>query len=194
MSSPSSSTSPASAADGTSSCMRLRIRRNVDLPQPDGPISAVMPPAGMVSETRSSTLWVPNHAVMSTARSSARSAFGAAVAGGTAGSRSVWSVMGWLSFGARWSWWVPAGAGRSGGVKGGCVPPGRRGVAAVLLPRLHDLDLELGRAGVPVGVTGPARGQLVGAGLGELELDRGDTVLDGAGADDLLAVHHLDAA
>ena len=26
---------------GTSSCIRLRIRRNVDLPQPDGPISAV---------------------------------------------------------------------------------------------------------------------------------------------------------
>ena len=37
MSSPSSMTSPASAADGTSSCIRLRMRRNVDLPQPDGP-------------------------------------------------------------------------------------------------------------------------------------------------------------
>ena len=43
--SPSSSTSPASCAPGTSSCMRLRIRRNVDLPQPDGPISAVTAPA-----------------------------------------------------------------------------------------------------------------------------------------------------
>ena len=32
---------PPSDAPGTSSCMRLRIRRNVDLPQPDGPISAV---------------------------------------------------------------------------------------------------------------------------------------------------------
>ena len=29
------------ARRGTSSCIRLRIRRNVDLPQPDGPISAV---------------------------------------------------------------------------------------------------------------------------------------------------------
>ena len=26
---------------GTSSCIRFRMRRNVDLPQPDGPISAV---------------------------------------------------------------------------------------------------------------------------------------------------------
>ena len=33
--------SPASEAPGTSSCIRLRMRRNVDLPQPDGPMSAV---------------------------------------------------------------------------------------------------------------------------------------------------------
>ena len=45
MSTPSSSTSPASEALGTSWCMRLRMRRNVDLPQPDGPISAVTSPA-----------------------------------------------------------------------------------------------------------------------------------------------------
>src|SRR6476469_10355511 len=67
MSSPSSSTSPASAADGTSSCMRLRMRRKVDLPQPDGPIRAVIPEAGIVSDTRSRTWWLPNHAVMSRA-------------------------------------------------------------------------------------------------------------------------------
>ena len=42
-----SSTSPASVAPGTSSCMRLRMRRNVDLPQPDGPISAVTVCAGI---------------------------------------------------------------------------------------------------------------------------------------------------
>ena len=42
-------TSPASAAPGTSSCIRLRIRRNVDLPQPDGPMSAVTCPAGISS-------------------------------------------------------------------------------------------------------------------------------------------------
>src|ERR1700738_1294548 len=62
MSSPLSSTSPASLADGTDSCIRLRIRRNVDLPQPDGPISAVTVRAGMASETRSSTFLDPNHA------------------------------------------------------------------------------------------------------------------------------------
>ncbi len=49
---------------GIISCIRLRIRRNVDLPQPDGPISDVTWPAGMSSDTRSSTLWVPNHAEM----------------------------------------------------------------------------------------------------------------------------------
>ena len=41
MSSPSSSTSPLIFAVGVSSCIRLRIRRNVDLPHPDGPINAV---------------------------------------------------------------------------------------------------------------------------------------------------------
>src|ERR1700733_5981581 len=71
MSTPSSSTSPAIAALGISWCIRLRIRRKVDLPQPDGPISAVTSPAAMVSETRSSTMWSPNHAVISRASSPA---------------------------------------------------------------------------------------------------------------------------
>src|SRR5689334_463813 len=57
-------------ADGTSSCMRLRIRRNVDFPQPDGPISAVTWPAGIVSETFCRTLWSPNQALIPSARSS----------------------------------------------------------------------------------------------------------------------------
>ena len=48
---------------GTSSCIRFRIRRNVDFPQPDGPISAVTFPGSMDSEIRSSTLWEPNHAL-----------------------------------------------------------------------------------------------------------------------------------
>jgi hypothetical protein len=52
--------------------MRLRIRRNVDFPQPDGPMSAVTRPAGIVSETRSRTWWLPNHAEIDCARSSAR--------------------------------------------------------------------------------------------------------------------------
>ena len=46
---------PPSAAPGTSSCMRLRMRRNVDFPQPDGPMSAVTLRAGISSDTRSST-------------------------------------------------------------------------------------------------------------------------------------------
>ena len=65
MSSPSSRTSPASAADGIISCIRFRIRRKVDLPQPEGPMSAVTCRAGMTSVTSSSTLRSPNQAVMS---------------------------------------------------------------------------------------------------------------------------------
>src|SRR6187402_517978 len=40
MSSPSSTTFPAIHAPGMVSCIRLIVRRNVDLPHPDGPISA----------------------------------------------------------------------------------------------------------------------------------------------------------
>ena len=76
MSTPSSSTSPAIAAPGTSWCIRLRIRRNVDLPQPDGPISEVTSPACIISDTWSSTMWSPNQAVMSRASSVASGAGG----------------------------------------------------------------------------------------------------------------------
>src|SRR6478609_8631359 len=62
MSTPSSSTWPDSAAPGTSSCIRLRIRRKVDLPHPDGPMRAVTFPAGISRSTRSSTLRCPNQA------------------------------------------------------------------------------------------------------------------------------------
>src|SRR6266699_5201569 len=41
MSKPSTSTVPFTRASGTSSCMRLRQRTKVDLPQPEGPIIAV---------------------------------------------------------------------------------------------------------------------------------------------------------
>ena len=44
---------------------------NVDLPQPDGPISAVTRRASICSEHRSSTLRLPNHALTFVARSSA---------------------------------------------------------------------------------------------------------------------------
>src|SRR3954447_5686281 len=62
MSSPSRSTSPAREAPGTSSCIRLRIRRKVDLPHPDGPTSAVTSPARISRSTSASTWWSPNHA------------------------------------------------------------------------------------------------------------------------------------
>ena len=63
MSTPSSLTDPERVAAGTSSCSRFRIRRNVDFPQPDGPIRAVTWPGSMDSEIRSSTLWEPNQAL-----------------------------------------------------------------------------------------------------------------------------------
>src|SRR6516164_2325579 len=62
MSTSSRKISPSSAAPGTSSCMRFSKRRNVDLPQPDGPINAVTFPAGMVRLTPSSTRRSPNQA------------------------------------------------------------------------------------------------------------------------------------
>src|SRR5258705_11347119 len=41
MSSPSRRTRPCTRVPAMTSCMRLRVRMNVDLPQPDGPMSAV---------------------------------------------------------------------------------------------------------------------------------------------------------
>src|SRR5580698_6354637 len=67
MSTPSNVIDPERDAEGTSSCIRLRIRRKVDLPHPEGPMSAVTLPPGMGREIRSSTLWEPNHALTSVA-------------------------------------------------------------------------------------------------------------------------------
>ena len=66
-------------APGISSCIRLRMRRNVDLPQPDGPISAVTLPGSIDSVTWSSTWCVPNQAVMPTASSPAGPSVGSGV-------------------------------------------------------------------------------------------------------------------
>ena len=55
MSSPSSSTSPSARALRTVSCMRFSVRRKVDLPQPEGPISAVTCFGGMARLTSWST-------------------------------------------------------------------------------------------------------------------------------------------
>ncbi len=60
------------------------MRRNVDLPQPEGPISAVTLPGSMVSDTRSRTLWSPNQAETRSASSFAPSASGASAFGWTA--------------------------------------------------------------------------------------------------------------
>ena len=54
-----SSTVPSARAPGTSSCIRLRERRKVDFPQPDGPMRAVTVFAGNASEMPSTTLWDP---------------------------------------------------------------------------------------------------------------------------------------
>src|SRR5580693_7851547 len=67
MSTSSRVTEPESAAPGMSSCMRLRMRRNVDFPHPDGPINAVTLPGSIDSEIRSRTFFFENHALTSRA-------------------------------------------------------------------------------------------------------------------------------
>src|SRR3984957_5664663 len=62
MSTPSSSTDPASCAPGTTSCIRFRIRRNVDFPHPEGPIKAVTCERAMVRSTSLSTSRPENQA------------------------------------------------------------------------------------------------------------------------------------
>src|SRR4051812_39270170 len=51
MSSPSRRTRPVIQPCSDSSCIRLRVRRKVDLPQPDGPIRACTRLGGKASET-----------------------------------------------------------------------------------------------------------------------------------------------
>ncbi len=46
-------------APGITSCMRLRVRRNVDFPQPEGPMSAVTCLGSMASVTSSTALKPP---------------------------------------------------------------------------------------------------------------------------------------
>jgi len=62
MSAPSSITCPANAAVGMNSCIRFKVRINVDFPQPEGPIKAVTDPEGNVRFTSESTCLVPNQA------------------------------------------------------------------------------------------------------------------------------------
>ena len=62
MSLPPSRTSPASAAVGINSCIRFKVRKNVDLPHPDGPISAVTVPDAKSKVTSFNACFDPNHA------------------------------------------------------------------------------------------------------------------------------------
>src|SRR5947209_16949254 len=68
MSSPSSEMSPVTRADGIVSFIRLRQRRNVDLPHPDGPMSAVTRRSPMSSETRSRASVLPYRTMRSRTR------------------------------------------------------------------------------------------------------------------------------
>src|SRR5262249_49742707 len=66
------STSPATAAPGVSSCIRLRQRSMVLLPQPEGPMIAVTVCAGNSSDTsRTARCW-PKNAVNLTVSSRSR--------------------------------------------------------------------------------------------------------------------------
>src|SRR3954468_20043717 len=54
---------PSTRVPGCTSCMRFRVRRNVLLPHPDGPMSAVMLFGSMTIETSSIALVLPYHAL-----------------------------------------------------------------------------------------------------------------------------------
>src|SRR3989442_36223 len=62
----SSNTSPTTLASGVSSCMRLRQRSSVLLPQPDGPMMAVTVGSGNRSDTSRTARCCPNSAVSRT--------------------------------------------------------------------------------------------------------------------------------
>ena len=62
---PSTRTLPVTLAPGTTSCIRLRHRMNVDLPQPDGPMTAVTAFGAIVTPIPCSTCALPNQALRS---------------------------------------------------------------------------------------------------------------------------------
>src|SRR5579872_312739 len=91
---PSRSTRPETRPVGTVSCMRLRQRRNVDLPQPDGPMIATTLPSGTGSEMPC-TAWIdPNHASSDSATSRVRWSFIAetSFAGRTSAKPATWAL------------------------------------------------------------------------------------------------------
>src|SRR5256885_10316986 len=78
-SAPSSNTEPVTQPPSDSSCMRFRQRRNVLLPQPDGPITAVTVCAGNRMDTSFTTARRPYRAVSRTASSWSRASAGGAM-------------------------------------------------------------------------------------------------------------------
>src|SRR5690242_19115556 len=81
MSSPSSSTWPVTQPPSDSSCMRFRQRRNVLLPHPDGPSTAVTVWAPNKSDTSFTTARRPYSAVRRTASIWRRASAGGVMAG-----------------------------------------------------------------------------------------------------------------
>src|SRR5512135_354584 len=92
MSWPSSRTRPVTRAPGTSSCMRLRERSSVDLPQPEGPIRAVTVFSRKARSTSRTPELAPYQAVSVSAAS--RGATAAAPSGGAAALRGPGAVTG----------------------------------------------------------------------------------------------------
>src|SRR3974377_852888 len=78
---------PSIRAEGTKSCIRLMARRNVDLPQPLGPIIAVTALPGISTETRLRTWLEPKKTDKSWTRMAGSVVPGAAVprSGGVTG-------------------------------------------------------------------------------------------------------------
>src|SRR3954454_3661573 len=66
-------TLPSTRAPGSTSCIRLIERRNVDLPQPDGPISAVTLRGAAASEMSKSACFSPYQNENFSARTNPRS-------------------------------------------------------------------------------------------------------------------------
>src|SRR5579864_3836499 len=90
---PSRSTRPETRPVGTVSCMRLRQRRKVDLPQPEGPMIATTLPSGTASEIPC-TAWIePNHASSDSVMRRMRSALTAGIsfAGRASAKPATWA-------------------------------------------------------------------------------------------------------
>src|SRR5947208_17080784 len=81
MSSPSSSTQPVIQPPSESSCMQFRQRKNVVLPHPDGPISAVTVCVGYRIDTSLTTARRPYSAVSRAVSSCSPASPGCPIAG-----------------------------------------------------------------------------------------------------------------